>query len=568
MRARRASWTVEWLALAALFFGCGDQARSQLGQSPLDKSGSTSSTSTGSGQPIGECKQQGKRGFVNVVKAQTNLPTNTGPCIVYDDLDGDGVPELILNAIVWQKTSQLIVYKRVGAQWTAVKTLLDYNGSKPFTCVAGDVDNDGLTDLVVAQAYSGERRLFRNVSPGAGEVAFEQVPNAVPTQTLGEPPTPDGLFDYDNDGRLDYLISRFVDSGKIDGLSCITTETDFFCPSKSVMQTAEALLFRNVGNGSFELNSSAAFSTPWGSATNASAFVDWNDDGKIDVLLANDWDKNQIYLNGGGGKFTNVAETEGFALGNHGMGLAIEDFDGDGKRDIYVADLGPNQLFMGGAGALVNRAQEFGVVSATRYMSNWAPIAEDFDNDGDLDIYVVAAAVGSNEEDMNRIALGGPLVEPGPQHDLIFWNEGKTFLPEVVPHGTVTNNVIFGVSATADFDGDGDMDVIAMSGFPPELRVLVNQSDTGNYLNVELVSSPARTVSGTRLTLMVGDKQLAEREYHVTRGSLGNSQRIVHFGLCDRESVDAIEIRWPDGRTERKEGPILANQTLKLTVPK
>lgn len=211
--------------------------------SPLSVSSVSSSTgSSGSGGSSGTCQQSGKRGFVDVGKAQPALPTNTGPCLVFDDLDGDGIPELVVNAVVEQKSSKLLIYQQSGGQWLVVKTLLDFATSKPVSCFAGDIDNDGRTDLVVATLFSGETRLFHN----AGKLVFNAVPDALPALELKDVRTSDALFDYDNDGLLDYMIGRFADAGNTDVTTCQVTATDFFCASKTPMKTAEAVSVKIV----------------------------------------------------------------------------------------------------------------------------------------------------------------------------------------------------------------------------------------------------------------------------------------------------------------------------------
>ncbi len=512
------------------------------------------------------CPLEVTREFTNVSVAQPELPDTTGPCLVLDDLDGDGTLELVTNTFLVASESRLDLFRQEGGEFKLVRSLLD-GGGNPIACTAADYDNDGRLDIYAIAREVHVPHLFHN----DGGLAFSEPAGALPPLEVEDLAYfGHGFFDYDNDGFVDLMIGRYVGVPNLQPAACVATKSDIYCPPLTEMARAEPLMFHNLGGKRFELLASGAFPAPWATMTHTLSPVDWDGDGFLDVFLANDFGPDQLYLNeAGSGAFVDRADELGFGGPNHGMGAAIGDFDLDGHRDLFVADLGPGRLFMGdGGGHVVNRALERGVAQATRYTSSWAPIAADLDHDGDEDLLVVTSFVGTNDGDVMRTAAGGETLDVIDQHDILLWNEGAKFTAAELPHRLKTHrSVMYGASAAGDIDGDGDLDLAAMSSHIAEFRLMRNDLSGGNWLAVELSSSPTQTATGSRVTLFREGAAIATREYHNSLGSVGVSQRALHFGLCDVEAIDALEVRWPTGAVERVEGPIATNQRLELTAP-
>ena len=519
-------------------------------------------------EPAGlSCPLTVTREFSNVSLLAPALPDTTGPCLIFDDLDGDGTVELVTNTVFVNVKSQLDLFQYDGAEFIHVRTLLEA-GANAVACTAGDYDNDGLLDIYAVTREVHERHLFHN----DGGLAFSEPANVLPAvQPTDIAYFAHGFFDYDNDGFVDLMIGRYVGVPELSPSQCVAAPDDIYCPPIVEMETAESLMLHNVGGKSFELLPSGSFPAPWATMTHSLTTVDWDGDGFLDVFLANDFGENHFYRNeAGGGTFIDRRVEFGFAGNNNGMGAAMGDFNRDGLRDIVIADLGPARLLMGTAdGGATNRAVEFGVADATRYTSSWTPLAADFDHDGDEDILMVTAFIGTNDEDVIRIATSSAAVgDPYPQHDLMLWNDGAAFSSAELPHRFPNKHaVIYGASASADYDGDGDLDIALMAGLVAEFRILRNDLDAGNWLKIELLSAPTQTATGSRVTLFKDGAPIAMREYHTSTGSVGISQRILHFGLCEMTEVDALEVRWPSGAIERVEGPIATNQRVTLTAP-
>ena len=354
------------------------------------------------------------RGFSDVTTS-LGLPAHGGECLAFVDFDGDDWPDVLVGNTASDGAAHLSLYGNLnGVGFAASKVLLEI-AEGVLSCAAGDFDGDGASDLVVGY-FGGGVSLLRNT----GGLSFEDASDRLPPLDLKDYlQIANGFVDYDNDGDLDLLIGRFVGAVIPSQPDCLITDEEYYCGASTPLMSAEPLLLRNV-EGQFEL-SGASFEKPWPQSTQGLAFLDWDGDGWVDILAANDWGKNALFRNvDGNGSFENITATEGLEVDNHGMGLGIGDFDGDGQRDVYVADLGPDRLYYRSpAGTMVDRARYLGLIAPTRYTSSWSPQVADFDHDGDLDLFVVTSGVVGNEEDMMRLQLNSPLKELVSQHDLM-----------------------------------------------------------------------------------------------------------------------------------------------------
>ncbi len=480
------------------------------------------------------------------------LPTEAYACLVFDDLDGDGLPDLVVGTAPpgLEEQGVLTAFRNQGAG-TFERIPIPVAPFAATSCEAGDFTGDGVLDLVVGHAPAGISLLR-----GLGGFSFEDVSALLPALS----PDPEAtavtttiLFDLEGDGWLDLyagLGSEITVSG------CAMTATDFTCTG--VHQTwAPTRLYRNDQGGGF-----TGIPAPGDSSclvVNAGAALDWDRDGRIDLIASLDFTKNAVYRNvDGTGVFQNLAPALGIDRYNHGMGTAHGDFDGDGELDLYVADLGPDQFYFARGGAMVDRTAELGIADWTRFHSGWAPLGGDFDLDGRLDLFVVNTAIVFNEADLEAVAKYQTVVS-GRQADYVYRNLGDAFALDLVDHIEGTQpQVGVGVAAMADYDADGDLDVAEYYA-PYFWRLLRNDTPhAGHWLSVDVGGSPAAAV-GARVTLRAGDLSLV-RVVGPT-GSPGKSQRAQHFGLGQRATVDEVLVLWLDG-TESRVGPLAADQTV------
>ena len=501
------------------------------------------------------------RGFSDVTTS-LGLPAHGGECLALLDFDGDDWPDALVGNTAIDGTARLALYGNLGGAGFAPPKVIFEIAEGVLSCAAGDFDGDGLDDLVVGY-FGGGVSLLRNTGAPSFEDASDRLP---PLELKDFLQLSNGFFDYDNDGDLDLLIGRFVGAVLPSQPDCVITDEEYFCGSSTPLMSAEPILLRNDGE-EFEL-SPGSFAEPWPQSTQGLAFLDWDGDGWLDVLAANDWGKNALFRNvAGTGSFENIAAAEGLDADNHGMGLGIGDFDANGQQEVYVADLGPDRIYYRSpVGTMIDRGRYLGLIAPTRYTSSWSPQVADFDNDGDLDIYVVTSGVVGNEEDMMRLQLNSPLKELVEQHDLILWNEASRFAIEPLHHRPGSQPyIVYGTSAAADFDRDGDLDILAASSVPSQLRLLRNDLSQGNSLQLRL-QHPSRSLDGTIVSLIVDDEILQSRLLAHAHGGLGSSSRVLHFGLCERVRVDAIEVSMLDGSVVRHEGPFEANQQVQIDL--
>ncbi|MBM4357038.1 MAG: CRTAC1 family protein [Deltaproteobacteria bacterium] len=514
-------------------------------------------------------------GFADITGAM-NLMDGAGPCLGFDDFDGDGDPDIILsraNSTQSQQSlapSRVVIHANLGDGKFSAEPLAVLGQGFATLCTSADLDRDGLPEAIIEidQADKpGTMYYFRN----KGKFVFELDPLGFDFAPIDDSLLLAlGTFDANNDGWLDIVLGRSHGGGPASGEACVMKENDFVCESTPFPGSSGPLLWLNDGTGRMKLNTSA-LKGPFPGTTNALAFADLDGNGLTDMFMANDWYSNHLHLQKSPGSFQRAETLLGLNLFNHGMGIGINDFDVDGNPDIYVADLGPNSLFFGKAdGTFENLNAETGISAVTRYHSNWATIAEDFNLNGLADLFVASSGLVTNEEDMVKMAIvsQSPIKELVPQFDLLFWNRGdRQFAPVTLAHrGKQKPTVVLGSSATADYDGDGDLDIMVMSGDGMQFRFLQNQQPPGNYLVLDLIGTKSNPHGIGAIVDLLKGGQLVQRRYAGTGGSLGISWKSVHFGLGSATSVESLRIRWPSG-TEQTLSNVEGNQTLRVTEP-
>jgi hypothetical protein len=441
-------------------------------------------------------------------------------------------------------------------------------GMSPL-CATADIDRNGFVDIVVVVVVPSAGGAVIDLYLNRGGFDFVRADGGVGPRALPNPLNMGlGLWDYDRDGWIDVFLGQYL-GGKVTELpDChFISDADFVCPIPTALGFPPPRIYHN-DHGTLTL-AEGVFGGPFPGTTNAVAFSDLNRDGLTDVFMSNDWYVNHVQHARSGGGFEHAERDYGVDRFNHGMGAAIADFNGDGHLDVYGADLGLNNLWFGGANAkMKNRALDLGIAAATRYHSNWGPVAADFDLDGWSDVFVTAAAVVDNEDDLARIGLGLKALSLVPQHDLLFWNEqGNGFSSQQLPHRDGDEPfVVMGGSATADVDKDGDLDIAVASGAPPQFRFLRNDQSPGSYLVVDLEGTTSnRDGIGAEVTLKEGGQVIALRTVG-SQGSIAQSWHRAHFGLAGRSQIEEVQVRWPSG-TIQVLGPVAANQVVLVTEP-
>jgi hypothetical protein len=429
-----------------------------------------------------------------------------------------------------------------------------------FGVAIGDYDNDGWPDIYVSNY--GKNRLFHNNHDGT----FTDVAEAAGV-ALGNWSTGATFGDYDGDGKLDLFVPGYIhwDMAHLPPTPSSAPNAISFCQFRgaSVMCGPRGLkgesdhLFHNNGDGTFTDVSKQAGVADEGHSRYGftSVFVDVDNDGKLDLLVANDSTPNYLYLNKGDGTFKDVSIPSGFALNQDGqevanMGMAIGDYRNNGLLDLYTGTFSDDYkpLFRNeGKARFTEIATEMGMADVTYPFLTWSTEFIDYDNDGWKDILSVNGHVFPQVDHHNWGTSWA-------QRPLLFHNlkNGEKF--ELMPavEGTGLALVIPGRGAAyGDLFNNGKIDVVINCiDHVPALLQNVNP-DKNHWVGLKLVGGPKspRDAIGTVVYLTAGGTR--HREDVLSGGSYesSNDQRL-HFGLGDSTAVDKVEIRWPSGAVE------------------
>jgi len=413
----------------------------------------------------------------------------------------------------------------------------------------GDYDGDGFPDLYVTQY--GRNILYHNNGDGTFTDVTDKAGLAAPGWSSSAV-----WFDYDNDGKLDLFVCQFVEFSKDKNKDCRTGEDAKrgYCIPHVYRPTA-SWLFHNNGDGTFtDVSKASGIADRLGKAWGVVA-TDINNDGLIDLFVANDTVANFLFANRGNGKFEEIGEPAGVAYSadgrpRSGMGVDSADFDQDGWMDLFVANVDREMYSLyrnNHDETFDDRSAETGIANATRLMSGWGLKFFDFDNDGDLDLFL---ANGNPDDLIEQIHPQVKYEEP----PLLFRGVGKTFRNISAQSGPIFEQPLSARGmAIGDFNNDGAVDVlIAINNGAPVL--LKNNAGAENHwLGIQLVGKNSNPDAiGARITYESQD--LKRSRMKVGGGSYLSSHdpRLV-LGIGKRTKIDWVEIKWPlpSGKTER-----------------
>jgi hypothetical protein len=423
----------------------------------------------------------------------------------------------------------------------------------------GDFDNDGFDDLFVA-GY-GHSTLYHNNGNGT----FTDVTAAAGVAGSGWA-TSAAWVDYDDDGRLDLVVARYME-WDFDDIYCGHREEGFrsYC-HPDLFKPASVLLYHNEGNGKFtEVALKAGMGKP--AKGLGLAIADYDHDGWMDILVANDSMPEFLFHNKGNGTFEEVGVVSGIGLDGSGatfagMGVDFEDYNNDGWPDIIITDLANQKYALyknAGDGTFDYSTLTAGLGAITLLHSGWGVRFMDYDNDGWKDLFIAQSHV------MDTIQVNEPHLRYR-ESPLLLWNDhGKKFVDVSSQSGQVFSQkwASRGV-ATGDIDNDGKIDVVVTENDGPAW-VLHNQTPTHNHwitLNLVGVKSNKDGIGAQiKLTTAAGDQYAT-----VTTASSyqSSSDKRAHFGLGEANEIKQIEIRWPSG-TKQLIKNVAADRVLTVT---
>ncbi len=504
------------------------------------------------------------------IRAKAGLGELGGLCLVFEDLSGDGHPDILAESYDNGGTHALRLYVNLGGGSFRAQPF-PYQLTSPLSggCAAADFDGDGLVDVAVGAMGARRIDLFRNT----GGATFQQAAT-MSAPDAGTPLSFEAIAaaDFDGDGRVDLYGAPFAPAPDNATMTCATNPDGFSCTVPARRCAPPGSLFLNAGGFTFGPPRSIDDPSVCGPAdANAVAVTDWDGDGRPDLFIANDWGIDSLYVQGPAPLvFHDVWAGMGVKPYNHGMGAAFADFDRDGNLDAYVADLGSDQLYLGSGGGSVRKmAQPWGVATATEFHSGWASVADDFDDDGLLDVWVANSALVHDYDELTSVGLSRPL-DPRPQSDFLLRGvDGTRFeLFQQMQTYDAQPFVIQGAAAIADFDEDGRVDIVESIGYPQRLELLHNLSDVGHWVDVRLVGHASnRDGLGARVSLLQSGLSPQTRLVQRSRGSVGSSWAVAHFGLGTRADVASITVAWPSGKTQTVTPPIDVDGVTRIEEP-
>lgn len=482
------------------------------------------------------------------------LPETMGSGACFIDYDNDGWQDiLIVNSMDWKEHKSgnsypALYHNNKDGTFTDVTRLAGLSTEMyGMGCAVGDFDNDGFDDLYITAV--GGNHLFHNLGNGK----FADTTHRAGVSDPGFA-TSAIWFDYDNDGKLDLFVSHYVTwSVETDQFCSLDNKDKSYCTPEAY-KGESSTLFHNKGNGIFEnVTKRAGLYDPTGKSLGI-AMLDYDDDGWMDLFVANDTQPNKLYRNNHDGTFTDSAVNAGVAYGESGttragMGADAGDYDHSGRQGLIVGNFTNEGLALyrnNGSGLFSDESSASGVGLASVKSLTFGSMFFDYDLDGLLDIF---AANGHVADDIS-------VVQPTLKYQQVphlFHNLGNHKFEDVASRlGSALRRPVVGRGAAyADIDNDGDLDLLLTTNNGPA-RLLRNENGNKNdMLRIKTIGTKSnRDGIGAKITLTSG----ANRLFAVVKSGssyLSQSELPVTFGLGKpQDQAVSLEIVWPSGRKD------------------
>lgn len=407
----------------------------------------------------------------------------------------------------------------------------------------GDFNSDGHEDLYINNF--GENVLYRN----NGDGTFADVTKQAGVANGRRVGAGTNFVDIDADGDLDLFVGNYVKFSYDKHI--VRTQQGFagYVSPRDYEADADTI-YRNNGDGTFTDISTESGIAKKRATSMGSVCADYDQDGDLDIFVANDVAANFLYENNGRGEFREAGLLRGFAYDSKGsvhgsMGVNCGDVDGDGRLDFHVTSY-QNEvatLYKNTPGNFlmdVTAKAKAGI--GTRSQVTWGNAFVDFDNDGDRDLFVACGHLYDNVAQFNNAASYEA-------RNLLFVNDGKGKFRKASSSDGLEVQLSSRGAAFADMDNDGDLDTVVLNINARPTLLRNDTKNLNNWFAIELSGPQNRFGIGARIELTAGGRKTVQH-VHSGQGYQSHYGTRVHFGLGTAQKVDLIEVFWPGGKRE------------------
>jgi hypothetical protein len=481
------------------------------------------------------------------------LPETMGSGAVWFDADADGWQDLLLvNSTNWPgrpgPRSVPALYRNNHGAFVDITRASGLDVPMyGIGAAAADYDNDGKVDVYITAL--GGNRLFRNL--GAGK--FADVTRAAGVADSGFS-TSALWFDYDTDGKVDLFVAHYVEWSIDKDLFCtLDGKNKSYCTPESYKGQSPSL-FWNRGNGTFENVTKQAGIHDTSSKGLGVAMLDFDGDSRMDLFVANDTEPNRLYRNKGNGTFEDVAVGAGVAfseagVARAGMGVDASDYDGSGRPSLIIGNFANQMMALyhnEGRGLFIDDAPRSAIGRSSLLSLTFGCFFFDYDLDGLPDIF---AANGHVSDDIERVQ---PRVTYA-QRPHLFRNAGRKQFEDVSAQAgpALQRAIVARGAAYGDYDLDGDLDILVMTNNGPAHLFRNDGGNRNNVLRVQTVGTASnREGIGARVEVSVRGGARLWQIVKTGSSYASQSELPLTFGLGAANGVDGVRVVWPNGRVE------------------
>jgi hypothetical protein len=507
---------------------------------------------------------------------QLDIRPTMGPGAAWGDIDGDGRQDAVILQGGGRPGTEALadrVYRGIeGGRFEDITANAGLGrGDAGMGALLVDINGDGPLDLYCANY--GQDRLFL----GQGDGTFVEAVGLLPKLDLWSASV--AAADPDGDGDLDLYISSYLDY-----------DTDKMPPEEELGRyqredPTEMLPFAFPGQRNVFLRNMLSETGTLGFEDVTETlglldiqgrgmqivFWDFDRDGDEDLYVANDVSMNVLYRNEGDGTFKDVSFSTGLDDPRGGMGLALGDVDLDGDEDVFLTnwELEANALYLNSvlshSGSKRRRASfhdytvRSGLGPSGIGATSWGAELFDLDLDGDLDLYV-ANGYTSPDYESTGICVG--------QLDHLFLGDGTGKFAQVAAAATGVGHISQASRGAigADYDGDGDVDLLVTANNGRAVLLQNNAERKGHWMGLRLRQpGPNTRAIGAEVTLTTREGTVLRRAVRAGQGYLTGNAPELHFGLGEQTQLESVEVRWPDGERTQIEPTIDRWQTIERT---